>query len=189
VRKTPFLILALVLALPGCARQAVPTQPAAAPQIQTAVPASSGQDLPPRHPATADQARELIDLSGMANMQKQMFSGMMPTLRRSAPPYMPEDVLDDFEKTLGNDYWQPAVIQAYQAHFSTEDAAAAIAFYKSPAGRHIVAESPIIFRDLQLAGAQLGTKVMQEVLERHKAEIEAAKKKYEMTHPQTAPNN
>jgi uncharacterized protein len=111
-------------------------------------------------------------------------------LRQNMPPYMPEDVLDDFEKTLiYGGVFEKMVVQAYQAHISTEDAAITIEFYKTPAGQRILATMPLVLKDTQAASEQAGEQTMMEVLERHKAEIDAAKQKYEQQKPWTAPQN
>lgn len=158
--------------------------------LPPAATAQAAPDFPPpEHPVTADQVRELMDLSGMTNLQKQLLAGMMPTLRSSMPPYMPDDVLDDFQNSVVGSDMEEAVVKSYQAHMSTEDATAAIEFYKTPAGQRILAETPVIMRELQVAGGQIGIKVLEEVIERHKAEIEAAKQRYEQSHPWSTPKN
>lgn len=161
-------------------------------QVVQAAPQPSEAPIPPPPPAnpiTADQVHELMQLTGTVNLTKQMLDGMMPTLRQSMPPYMPPDVLDDFEKTLLGADFEAMLVHTYQAHLSTEDAAQIIAFYRTPAGQRMMAAMPQIARESQAAGQQLGEQVMIEVLERHKAEIEAAKEKYQTQHPWTAPNN
>lgn len=146
--------------------------------------------VPPEHPITVDQVHEMMRLTGSSDIAKQMLDGMMPVLKQNMPPYMPDDVLDDFEKTLVyGGVFDRMVVQAYQAHFSTEDAAVTIEFYKTPAGQRILAAMPLILKDTQAAGEQAGEQTMMEVLERHKAEIDAAKLKYEQEKPWTAPKN
>ncbi|HTV81091.1 MAG TPA: TonB family protein [Acidobacteriaceae bacterium] len=158
------------------------------PPLQTTDSSPEGSQ-PPAHPITAEQVHEMMQLTGAVNLTKQMLDGMMPTLRQSMPAYMPPDVLDDFEKTLLGSDFEAMMVRTYQAHLSSEDAAVVIAFYKTPAGQHMLAAMPQIAKDSQAAGEQLGQQVMMEVLQRHQTEIEAAKEKYETQHPWSAPKN
>ncbi len=145
------------------------------------------ESAPPAHPVTLEQVHELMQLTGTTNLMKQLLDSMMPSLRHSMPPYFPADVLDDFEKSLLGSDFEGMLVHTYQAHLSTEDAAEIIAFYKTPAGQHMLAATPQILKDSQLAGQQLGEQTMMEVLQRHQAEIDAAKEKYESQHPWAAP--
>lgn len=158
----------------------------ATPPLQTT---DSSADAPPAHPITTEQVHELMQLTGAINLTKRMLDGMMPTLRHSMPPYMPPNVLDDFESSLLGADFEAMMVRTYQAHLSTDDATAIIAFYKTPSGQHMLAAMPQIARESQAAGQQLGEKVMIQVLQRHQAEIEAAKEKYDLQHPWSAPKN
>lgn len=204
MRKSACLMIAITASLAAVAQQpanpASPPAPAqatqstatpagqSAPQTATAAePSPESADLkPPEHPVTVAQVHELMDLTGMTNMQKQMVQGFLPNLRRMMPPYVPSDVMDDFQKSLLGADMDALVVAAYQKHLSTEDADQVIAFYKSPAGKRVIAAMPAILTETQQGGAQLGEKVMLDVVQRHKAEIDAAKEKYEQQHPSTS---
>jgi TonB family protein len=149
----------------------------------------TGGSPPPAHPITTEQVHELMQLTGAINLTKQMLDGMMPALRHSMPPYMPNDVLDDFETSLLGADFEAMLVRTYQAHLSADDATAIIAFYKTPSGQHMLAAMPQIAKESQTAGQQLGEQVMMQVLQRHQAEIEAAKEKYDLQHPWSAPRN
>ncbi len=170
--------------------------PAAAPSAQAvpdtgatdAVPAAA-QDQPPAHPVTPEQVHEMLQLTGALGMIKQFADAMMPTIRQEMPPYMPDDVFADFQKSFLGANLEDAITRAYQKHVSTEDAAAAIAFYRTPAGQRILAIQPTLEKELQEQGRQLAVQTMMEVLERHKSEIDNAKKQYEASHLWTPPKN
>lgn len=144
---------------------------------------------PPEHPITSDQVQELMDLTGMTALQREMIQQLMPAVRQAMPPYIPDDVFGDFQnRILGGDM-QALIVKAYQNHVSTEDAAAMIEFYKTPAGHHAILMMPVLMKELQQDGAQLGQETMLKVLEDHHLEIDAAKQKYEQDHPWSAPKN
>ncbi len=152
-------------------------------------PETAAATTAPEHPITVDQVHEMMRLTGAMNLGKEAMQGIMPLLRQAMPPYIPADVMDDMSRSMLGANLEAPLIHSYQAHLSTEDAAAIIAFYKTPAGQRLLATMPQIMKECQQAGAQLGQKIAAEVLERHHAEIEAAKEKYEQQHAGTAPNN
>lgn len=199
MRKNICIVCALAFGLTAAGQQAggsgtpKPVPPAGATPVHNlplAAPAAQAANKPPEHPITVDQVHEMMRLTGSANLTKDMLDASMPTLRQSMPAYMPEDVLQDFEKTLlDGGVIDTMVVQAYQAHLSTEVAAEIIAFYKTDAGQRMLAVMPQIMKDTQAAGEKAGEQTMMDVLERHKAEIDAAKQKYEQQIPPTAPKN
>ncbi|HEY6448699.1 MAG TPA: TonB family protein [Acidobacteriaceae bacterium] len=153
-------------------------------------PGTTPDDLkPPQHPITPEQTQELMQLTGLTTLQRKMIDGLMPTLRQSMPPYMPQDVLTDFEGRLVGGDMQALIVEAYQRHFSSEDADAMIAFYQTPAGRRAILMLPVLMKELQEGEAQLGQETMRKVLEAHHLEIEQAKQKYEQEHPWASPKS
>jgi TonB family protein len=153
------------------------------------VPSDQIPPSPPAHPVTAEQVHELLQLTGALQIMKQMMDAMMPAIRQQMPPYMPDDVLTDFQKSFVGANLEDAITRVYQQHVSTEDAAAAIAFYKTPAGQRMMSVQPTLEKELQEEGRQLAVQTMMEVLERHKSEIDDAKKQYNATHLWTPPKN
>jgi hypothetical protein len=175
MRKFVWLMCAVMtMGLPALAQQAAGN-------------AGAAQDQPPAHPITLDQVHEMLQLTGAMNLSKQMMQGMMPLLRQSMPPYIPEDVMEDIQNSLMAADLESAVVHAYQAHLSTEDGTAIIAFYKTAAGQRLLSAMPQIMKESQEAGGQLGQQIVEQVLEKHRAEIEAAKQKYEQEHGSSAP--
>jgi hypothetical protein len=141
---------------------------------------------PPAHPVTAAQVYEILELTGTNNMKREMLDGMLPNLKQMMP-YIPADVLSDLQRTLGTADFEGAMVRSFQQHLSTEDAASIIAFYKSPAGQHMINVMPQVLNEGQDAGAELGQQVMFQVIQRHKDEIDAAAKVYHEEHPPSAP--
>jgi hypothetical protein len=168
--RIPLLFAAVLIAGAPAIAQTAPTHPA------PATPA------PPAHPITDAQAHQLLELSGADALEKQTMNNMMKYLHQVMPPFIPADVIDDIETRLKNADFDSQVIAIYKEHLSTRDAAAAIAFYKTPAGQDLVKQLPAITRESQEAGAKLGQQIAMEVIQAHKAEIQAAAKKYEEDH-------
>ncbi len=170
MRKRTWLVCGVMLmGLPLFAQQA---GGAATPPVE-AGPA-------PAHPVTLDQVHEMLQLTGYANLKKQMVANMVPYLKQ-AMPFIPADVLSDFEGRMEKADFETVIVKSYQAHLSTEDAAQMIVFYKTPAGQHMIAQMPLILKETQQAGAELGQKTMGDVIEAHKTEVEDAAKKYQQS--------
>ena len=150
--------------------------------------AATSENLPPVHPVTAAQVHEILELTGTNTAKREMLDGMLPHLKEMMP-YIPADAADDLQRTLGTADFEGVMVRSFQQHMSTEDAAQIIAFYGSPAGKHMIAVMPKVLNEGQDAGAQLGQQVMFEVIQRHKDEINAAAKLYHEEHPKDAPQH
>ncbi len=102
---------------------------------------------------------------------------------------MPQDVSTDLEQSFQKLDFDTPIIAIYKQHISTEDATAIIAFYKTPAGKDMMQVMPELLQQSQMVSMQLGRKTAQEVIQRHRPEIEAAAKKYQEDHaPKPAPS-
>jgi len=155
--------------------------PAVAQQVEWNPDKAAEDARLPVHPVTAAQVHQLLVLTNSDNLKKQMMNGMTPYLRQ-AMPFLPADVMDDFQARMEKADLEPMAVESYQKHLSTEDATQLIAFYETPAGKRVIAAMPLILRETQQAGAQLGQQVMKDTMEAHKAEIEAAIQKYKQQH-------
>ncbi len=143
----------------------------------------------PEHPVTAEQVREIMRLTGASQLSRQMLESLMPEIQQNMPPWMPADVLRDFENSMLGGNLEDLTTRAYQAHISTEDATALIGFYETPAAQRFVAASPAILKQVQTEASQLALQIFQEAMKRHQTEIDAAKQKYEVDHPWSAPKH
>jgi hypothetical protein len=198
MRVVPCVLASLLFVAPAFAQQA---------SSGNATPAQSGTttasqhpskpitvDLypPPVHPITPAQVHELLDLTGANKIKDQVMRGMWLNLQKTFPPFVPKDVLDDLETSMLKIDYEPLAVVAYQKHVSTEDAAKAIAFYKTPAGQRLVGVLPEVTREMQTGSTKLGMQVVQEVIARHMDEIKAAAAKYMQEHSDapkiTSPN-
>jgi len=89
------------------------------------------------------------------------------------------------EKSLGDaDILNPS-IAAYQRYLSQEDAAAAIAFYKTDSGRRVLEAQPLISAALETVMRQTGQQIGMQVGLRHRDEIQRLMKQQQQ--PAQAP--
>jgi hypothetical protein len=184
MRRWTWMGLVLMLASLAAAAESTAAKPATVKAVGLPVTA---QEAAPAHPVTPEQVREILALSGAADVKQQMLDGLVPHVKEMLP-YIPQSVLDDIQQSMAIADFDGAVVRAYQKRLSTEEAAQIIAFLRTPAGHKMANVLPQVQDEGQQAGAELGQQVMLEVIQRHQAEIEAAKARYaQQQNPATTP--
>ena len=153
-----------------------------------AAPDSEAESKAPANPLSEAQAREMLELTGATKIKGQLTTGYMNYISTSMP-FMPKDVADDLEQSFSKLDLETPMIAIYKKHISADDATAIIAFYKTPAGKDMIDAMPAILQQQQQVAVQEGRKTAQDVIQRHRPEIEAAAKKYQDEHaPKPAPS-
>ncbi len=140
-----------------------------------------GTPPPPANPITLAQTRELLDLMGYKKIEENNWSQMI-AMNKQAAPFIPEDVWTDVQTSIsGIDY--PTLMQPiYAKYLSTEDAAKALEFYRTPAGKRVLQAMPQMLGESVSAAQQKGRQAGRDAIEKHRPEIEAAQKKYQAEH-------
>ena len=162
--------------------QTTPNAPSAtAPSNRRIGSLTPGAPTPPANPITMAQTRELLDLMDYKKMEQNNWSQMI-AMNKQAAPFIPQDVWTDVQTGIdGIDY--PTLMQPiYAKYLSQEDAAKALEFYKTPAGRRILQAFPPMLGESVGAAQQKGRQVGRDAIEKHRPEIEAAQKKYQAEH-------
>jgi hypothetical protein len=188
LRKALIGITPLMFSLVACSQTA--SKPAA-PAASSATPTTAGAPqqagtpsapalAPPANPITDAQVRELMELTGTDKIKEQLTEYIMRNIQQA--PFMPKDVIDDMHTSLDKTDVNTAAAATYKKYLSTDDAATIIAFYKTPAGKDLVKATPQIMGEVQRNAMQTGQTVARAVIERHRAEIEAAQKAYQAEH-------
>jgi uncharacterized protein len=147
-------------------------------RISTLTP---GAIAPPAHPITMEQTRELLDLMEYKKMEQSNWTQMI-AMNKQAAPFIPQDVWTDVQTGIdGIDY--PTLMQPiYAKYLSQEDAAKALEFYRTPAGKRVLQSFPPMLGESVGAAQQKGRQVGRDAIEKHRPEIEAAQKKYQAEH-------
>ena len=133
LRVPVVLVLALALALPGVAR------------------ADDAEKT--------KLARELMALTGSADLGKQMMDGMADQFR--SQPGIPEGFIDKFLELAKPEGLVDMVVPLYVKTFDAETLQAAVDFYKTPAGKNLVAGLPQITQESMVLGQQWGMELAQ----------------------------
>lgn len=178
---------AAVFTVSAFAQQAatLPASKPAAPATQQG--AAEPAIKPPANPITPAQIKEMQELTGASTTKKRIVANAIQFYRSQFPPYIPQDVIDDLEKSLQNADLESHAAEIYPKYLSTEDAAKVIDFYKSPAGQHLVTAQPYMMTEMQRSAVQIAQQTAKDVIERHKPEIEAAQQKYMQQQQQQKP--
>lgn len=160
-------------AIAGFALAALPVfaQAAQGQHVTKAQPAAAASAIPADQQATREQIEKLFDvmqlhkqMETMMNMMpgivEQSFQTQIKQINEKLPPgkqLTPENQAA-LEKVMDK-YMQKAMtvypidemiadaVPVYQRHISRPDADATIAFYSSPAGRHLLQEQPLIMKE------------------------------------------
>jgi hypothetical protein len=162
--------------------QTAPSAPAAtAPSNRNISPLTPGQPAPPKDPITMDQTRELLALMDYKKIEESNWSQMI-AMNKQAAPFIPSDVWTDVQTNInGIDY--PTLMQPiYAKYLSQEDAAKALEFYRTPAGKRVLQSMPPLLGESVQAAQQKGRQVGRDAIEKHRPEIEEAQKKYQAEH-------
>jgi Uncharacterized protein conserved in bacteria (DUF2059) len=153
--------------------------------ISTLTPGTPPPPVGP--PITLEQTRQLLALMDYKKIEDGNWSQMI-TMNRKAAPFIPEDVWTDVQTNINTiDY--PTLMQPiYAKYLSQADAAKALEFYSTPAGKRVLQAMPPLLGESVAASQQKGRELGRQAIEKHRTEIEAAQKKYQAEHaPQTAP--
>lgn len=139
--------------------------PSAAPDASTAAHAT---DTPPVDPAKEVEIRKMLATNGTEKLMDQMKTRMF-TIFRERQPNVPAATWDRLEARMDSHELLEKLIPLYDKYFTLEDLKAANAFYASPAGQHIVEQTPKLMAETsqvsQEWGRQAAMKVMIDAME------------------------
>lgn len=142
---------------------------------------ASRQDFgvpPPAHPITLDQTREMLHLMGYKKLMTEMMDQNF-AMQKQAAPFIPADVWSDLQTSFNNVDYAQLLQPVYAKYISQEDAAKALDFYRTPAGQAVLKAQPMLMREVIVTSQQNAQKTGRDVIQKHRAEIEAAQKQFQ----------
>ena len=144
------------------------------------VAAAAAQSRDRLEEAKKADIRQLLEITGAANLATQTMDDMEKTMRPmiagALPPGEYRDKLVDlfFEKFRSKrtpDHLMEVIIPIYEKYYSDDDIKELIAMYQTPVGRKMLSMLPQIAAESQAAGKawgeQIGRESMLEVLNEH----------------------
>jgi hypothetical protein len=162
--------------------QTTPSAPAAtAPSNRSISSLTPGTPTPPAHPITMEQTREMLDLMNYKKIEENNWSQMI-AMNKQAAPFIPAGVWTDVQTNIDGIDYATLMQPIYAKYLSQEDAAKALEFYKTPAGKRVLQSMPPMLGESVAAAQQKGRQVGREAIEKHRPEIEEAQKKYQAEH-------
>ncbi len=123
-----------------------------------------------------------MQLTGVDQIKQRLVDNVTANIQRF-PPFVPEDVKQDVRTSVEKVDIDGPAVTTYQKYLSTEDATKVIEFYKTPAGKDLLAVTPELSSEIQQNALKSGRDAFQGAIQRHQAEIEAAQKTYQAQHP------
>ena len=133
------------------------------------------EPVPPAHPATPAQIREFLNLTHAAESVHVRISENLKRMRASSPASIPASFWDDAQHAMMTINIADLCIPVYQKFYSQEDMAATLAFYRSPAGRRMVAAEPSVATILNQAMTEAGVQVGEKIGLKYKDQLEKLK--------------
>ncbi|MGB8633811.1 MAG: DUF2059 domain-containing protein [Rhodanobacteraceae bacterium] len=118
--------------------------------------------------ASAEQVRELIKVTGGAEMMHRMMTQMIPGLSNTmqeALPCVPASYWNGFANKQAEQDLINRIIPIYQKHFSSEDVADLLKFYRTRVGRKVLEEMPGIMSETMRDGQAWGRKRAQQMID------------------------
>lgn len=122
-------------------------------------------------PASEENIRKLMEVTGAGDMGVQMMNQMLPALKQMIPD-APEQFWTDVMAEVDAGQIIELVIPVYQKHLSEEDVLAINAFYNTPAGKNLIQVQPAIIRESMMLGQEWGKGIAQKVITKYKARSE-----------------
>ncbi|HUP43144.1 MAG TPA: DUF2059 domain-containing protein [Thermoanaerobaculia bacterium] len=116
-------------------------------------------------------ARELMEVSGVSEMMRQLMTQMVEPLRSSGQ--VSEEFWDEFLAQANLEGLEEAVAGIYVKHFTAEEMEATLEFYRSPAGQSILQKMPVVMQESMAVGQQWGMELGQKIAEELEARREA----------------
>ncbi|MHA3044068.1 DUF2059 domain-containing protein [Riemerella anatipestifer] len=113
-----------------------------------------------------DKIRELLDLTGSANLGKQVSTMLLNQYKsKSAYKGASDAFWDGLEKRIKPEELIDIIIPIYDKYYTEEDVDELIKFYKTPVGKKVISTMPDIYRDSINAGQLWGNKLVKEWIE------------------------
>jgi len=131
-------------------------------------------------PAALAAAKELVALKGGVVMFDPLIPGVIESAKNQLVPTNPQlaKPLNDVAAQLHKDYAAKRaeildlVTQIYAKHFTEQELKDIVAFYKTPAGKKMIAQEPAAIKETLDAAQVWANQLSDEVLQRFRTEMQ-----------------
>ena len=116
-----------------------------------------------QQPATKENVRTLLELTGSAKLGAIVMENMMNSFKQSLPA-VPNEFWQDFKAELKSDTLIDLLVPIYTNHYSNEEILKIIEFYKTPLGKKVIEKTPLIMQESYAVGEEWGKKAAEQVV-------------------------
>jgi len=129
----------------------------------------------PEAPSTTKEARvrELLELTGAGKLGDQAMETMLGALQRQ--PGLPRGFVEKFKELAKPEELIDRIVPIYEKQLDDATLDAALAFYRTPAGRALAKAQPLIMQESMSVGQRWGREIAARALKELQAEHEAAR--------------
>ena len=113
---------------------------------------------------SAELAMELIQVTGRVDATHQVMRSFSVYLR-PAFPSVSDELWNELIESLDHDEFAELVIPIYTKHYTREDLAGLLAFYRTPLGKRLLETNPAVMEESMAVGAAWGRKKAEEIVE------------------------
>ena len=117
--------------------------------------APTAEPQTPVSPEMEATVRELMEVTGVADVGAQMMEQMLEPMKRQMPD-VPDDVWTGIFAKVDMDGLIDLSIPIYAKHFEQSEIEELVAFYRTPVGRKAVSMMPVIMQETIVVGQQWG---------------------------------
>lgn len=125
-----------------------------------AIPALAADEV---DPGKAAQIRTLLELTGSAAAFQQSIALTVPEMRKLTPE-LPDAFWTSFQSKAQAADFASWLVPIYDRHFDEKELKALIKFYRTPAGRKMVAETPALMAESSEVGRLWGASLAAEII-------------------------
>ncbi len=127
-------------------------------------PPGSAQQAPQVEPEKAAAIRQLLEVTGAAQLMVVSIETSLPA-QRAANPEIADVFWDEFAARLRQDVdgFIGILVPLYDKHLTLDEIRQLVEFYQSPLGQRLVEVQPTLAAESMLAGQQWGARLGQEV--------------------------
>ena len=133
-----------------------------------AIPGIGGAQETPSADRTEQVIHEILELTGSAALSRQMMEQMLPSLKLAVPD-VPDSFWNDFMAEVDANELADRLVPVYVKHFTLEELEQLAAFYRSPLGKKLTSETPLLLKESMAIGQQWGAEIARRALEKAKA--------------------
>jgi len=124
--------------------------------------------------AETELARKLLEVSGSADLGKQVMEQLIGQMRQMAPSEVPDDFWTKTIERYDTGELIEKIIPIYTANLTADEMKAAIEFYSSANGKAIIEKMPQIMTESMTAGQEWGMSIAGEVMQEIQTMVEEA---------------